>query len=100
MSSFSEDGASEISAFASILLNEAFRRLPTNTHTFISLSIIIFQYDASVHSESGSIHWCGQRSSQPQQATNKGAGLKTTMNSSIAANSVTRGSRIRRSKVA
>jgi hypothetical protein len=39
MSSFSEDGASEISAFASIRLNDAFRRLPTNTH--------IFHYDIS-----------------------------------------------------
>jgi hypothetical protein len=41
MSSFSEDGASEISAFASIPLNESFRRLPSNTHTFIGLSMVI-----------------------------------------------------------
>src|SRR5882762_4016170 len=40
MSSFIEDGASQISAFASIPLNEAFRRLPTNTHTFIGLSMV------------------------------------------------------------
>src|SRR3984885_4610826 len=51
MSSFSEDGASEISAFASIPLNDAFRRLPTNTHTFIGLSmafsLTIFQFEAN-----------------------------------------------------
>jgi hypothetical protein len=43
-----EDGASEISAFASIPLNEAFRRLPTNTHTLIGLSMIILCYDVSL----------------------------------------------------
>jgi hypothetical protein len=51
MSSFIEDGASEISAFASIPLNEAFRRLPTNTHAFIGLSmafsITISQFEAN-----------------------------------------------------
>src|SRR6202158_4867160 len=47
MSSFIEDGASDISAFASIPLSDAFRRLPTNTHTFMSLSIVIFHYDVS-----------------------------------------------------
>jgi hypothetical protein len=51
MSSFIEDGASEISAFASIRFNDAFRRLPTNTHTFIGLSIIfsntVFQFEAT-----------------------------------------------------
>ena len=40
-----------ISAFASILLIDAFRRLPTNTHTFIGLSMVfsitIFQFDAN-----------------------------------------------------
>src|SRR6266852_6214969 len=45
MSSFIEDGASEISAFASIRLNDAFRRLPTKTHTFIGLSMVIFHCD-------------------------------------------------------
>src|ERR1700730_10038812 len=49
MSSFIEDGASEISAFASIPLNEAFRRLPTSTHTFIGLSMVV------------SITLCGRR---------------------------------------
>src|SRR5882672_6658876 len=51
MSSFIEDGASDISAFASIPLNDAFRRLPTNTHTFIDLSkiisIMMFQYEVN-----------------------------------------------------
>jgi hypothetical protein len=28
-------------------LNDAFRRLPTNTHTFIGLSMVIFHYDIS-----------------------------------------------------
>src|SRR4029077_6994332 len=32
MSSFIEDGASDISVFASIPLSDAFRRLPANTH--------------------------------------------------------------------
>jgi hypothetical protein len=41
MLTFIADGASEISAFASIPLNEAFRRLPTNTHTFTGLSMVI-----------------------------------------------------------
>ncbi len=41
MSSFIEDGASDISAFASIPLNDAFRRLPTNTHTFIGVSMVM-----------------------------------------------------------
>ncbi|MGY4296453.1 hypothetical protein ACVWXN_004548 [Bradyrhizobium sp. i1.4.4] len=41
MSSLIEDGASEISAFASIPLNEAFRRLPTNTHTYIGFSLVM-----------------------------------------------------------
>jgi hypothetical protein len=50
-----EDGASDISAFASIPLNDAFRRLPTNTHTFIGLSKMIL-HDVSVRSESGSLH--------------------------------------------
>src|ERR1700681_1597300 len=45
MSSFIEDGASEISAFASIRLNDAFRRLPTKTHTFIGLSTVILHCD-------------------------------------------------------
>ena len=56
MSGFIEDGASEISAFAYIPLNDAFRRLPTNTHTFIGLSMVILHYDVSVRSESGSLH--------------------------------------------
>jgi hypothetical protein len=51
MSSFSDDGASEISAFVSIPLNEAFRKLPTNTQTFIGLSIVfsitIFPFEAN-----------------------------------------------------
>jgi hypothetical protein len=55
MSSFIEDGASEISAFANIPLNDAFRKLPTNTHTFLGLSMA-FSYDISVRSESGSLH--------------------------------------------
>src|SRR3954467_182569 len=46
--SFSEDGLSEIRAFASFPLNDAFRRLPTNTQTFIGLSTVILQYDISV----------------------------------------------------
>src|SRR6266851_3473507 len=58
MSSFIEDGASEISSFASIPLNDAFRRLPTSTHTFIGFSMVIFRYDTSVRSDSG---WCGAR---------------------------------------
>jgi hypothetical protein len=41
ISSFIEGGASEISAFASMPLNDAFRRLPTNPHTFIGLSMVI-----------------------------------------------------------
>src|ERR1700692_4422341 len=41
MSSFIEDGASDISAFASIPLSDAFRRLPTSTHTFIGFSMVI-----------------------------------------------------------
>src|ERR1700730_10110748 len=45
MSSFIEDGASGISAFASIRLNDAFRRLPTKTHTFIGLSTVILHCD-------------------------------------------------------
>src|SRR5882762_9335143 len=45
MSSFIEDGASEISAFASIRLNDAFRRLPTKTHAFIGLSTVILHCD-------------------------------------------------------
>src|SRR6267154_1904154 len=51
MSSLIEDGASEISVFASIPLSDAFRRLPTNTHTFIGLSMIfsitILQFEAN-----------------------------------------------------
>src|SRR6266436_8048248 len=51
MSSFIEDGASDISAFASIPLSDAFRRLPTNTHTLIGLSMVIsitiFQFEAN-----------------------------------------------------
>src|SRR5260370_15938076 len=61
MSSFIEDGASEISAFASILLTDAFRRLPTNTHTFIGLSMAILHYDISVRSRSGSLHSSASR---------------------------------------
>src|SRR6202030_2727901 len=45
MSGFIEDGAREISAFASIPLNDAFRRLPTNPHTFIGLSMVIILGD-------------------------------------------------------
>jgi len=51
ISSFIEDGASDISAFASIPLSDAYRRLPTNTHTFIGLSMVIsitiFQFEAN-----------------------------------------------------
>src|SRR5260370_6655069 len=61
MSSFIEDGASEISAFASILLTDAFRRLPTNTHTFIGLSMAILHYDISVRSRSVSLHSSASR---------------------------------------
>src|SRR5260370_34352190 len=52
MSSFIAGGASEISAFANIPLSDAFRRLPTNTHTFICFSMVIFHYDVSARSES------------------------------------------------
>src|SRR5882672_205327 len=52
MSSFSEDGASQISAFASIPLNDAFRRLPTSTHTFIGLSMVIHSPCVNVYSPS------------------------------------------------
>src|SRR3982074_1973420 len=41
MSSFIEDGVSDISAFASIPVSGPFRRLPTNTHTFIGFSMVI-----------------------------------------------------------
>src|ERR1700676_4310847 len=68
MSSFSDDGASEISAFASIPLNDAFRRLPTSTHTFVGLSmtffLTIFQPEAdSVISVDASP--CGHRCGAP-----------------------------------
>jgi hypothetical protein len=53
MSSFIADGGSEINAFANILLTDAFRKLPTNTHTFIGLSMVILHYDISVRSELG-----------------------------------------------
>jgi hypothetical protein len=53
MSGFSEDGASEISAFASIPLNYAFRRLPTNTHKFIGLSMTFSVTIFSDRSEPG-----------------------------------------------
>jgi len=56
MSSFIEDGASEISAFANIPLNDAFRRLPTNTPTLTGLSMVILHYDISARSEPGSPH--------------------------------------------
>src|SRR6266481_6440226 len=61
MWSFIEDGASEISAFARILLTDACRRLPTNTHTFIGLSMAILHYDISVRSRSGSLHSSASR---------------------------------------
>src|SRR6266545_1817082 len=69
MSSFSKDGASQISAFASIPLNEAFRRLPTNTHTFIGFSMVILHYDVSVRSESGSLHSRASRRARGQSAS-------------------------------
>jgi hypothetical protein len=53
--------ASDINAFASIPLSDAFRRLPTNTHTFISFSMVILYYDVSVRSESGSLHSSASR---------------------------------------
>ena len=46
----------DISAFASIPLSDAFRRLPTNTHTFIGFSMIASIMVFSVRSESGSLH--------------------------------------------
>jgi hypothetical protein len=38
-------GVSDISEFSSIPVNDAFRRLPTNTHTFIGLSKIILHHE-------------------------------------------------------
>jgi hypothetical protein len=53
-------------------LSDAFRRLPTNTHTFIGFSMVIFHYDVFVRSETGSLHSSagGQGSNRPQQETN------------------------------
>jgi hypothetical protein len=34
-------------------LSDAFRRLPTNTHTFIGFSMVILHYDISARGESG-----------------------------------------------
>jgi len=52
----SEDGASDISAFASIPLNDAFRRLPSNTHTFIGLSKIILRHNTFRLNRPGLLH--------------------------------------------
>jgi hypothetical protein len=73
MSSFIEGGASDLSAFASIPLSDAFRRLPTNTHTFIGLSmvfsIMMFPFEANpvrfIRELAG-----GQVGDQPQPVTN------------------------------
>src|ERR1700742_320811 len=51
MSSLIEDGASDIRAFASIPLSDAFRRLPTSTHALIGFSIVVLHSDVRVEAD-------------------------------------------------